>query len=238
MAARIVISMRMRAVVGAALALACSAAPLRVARRSAASPLRVARGGYAAPAAVCAVADAYAGALASCPTATNAATAAALASCSDGIAQAATPGERWDRERTAWMALWGTAISGVVLQYWFVLLQRLFPDAATSNAHLAGKLFVNQLVMSPGLNGAFFAFVILTREAPRCRWSPDKSRAYGRKVAADLPRTIARSCAFWICVQTLNFRFLPARWTTVVSNVAFLVWNSYLSLVGNRGVRA
>ena len=78
----------------------------------------------------------------------------------------------YDYPRTAWIALWGSVVSGAMLQQWFVLLRWLFPLYKTSNWQLAGKVFVNQLVMSPGLGGVainldrridrrFFAFVII-----------------------------------------------------------------------------
>lgn len=67
----------------------------------------------------------------------------------DGKAEACAP---YDYPRTAWIALWGSVVSGAMLQQWFVLLRYLFPLYKTSNWQLAGKVFVNQLVMSPGLN--------------------------------------------------------------------------------------
>jgi len=70
----------------------------------------------------------------------------------DGKAEACAP---YDYPRTAWIALWGSVVSGAMLQQWFVLLRYLFPLYKTSNWQLAGKVFVNQLVMSPGLNAGY-----------------------------------------------------------------------------------
>ena len=155
--------------------------------------------------------------------------------CSDAVAQSLSrdEGRPWDVPRTLWIAVWGSAISGLMLQHWFTFLSWLFPMAVTNNAHLAGKVFVNQLVMSPGLNAGFFTFVIFTRDAPVLRMPRHKRIALASKLRVDLPKTILRSCCFWVCVQPLNFRFLPPRWAVVVSNVAFLVWNTYLSTIGH-----
>ena len=215
-----------------------SAAALKSPRpRLAVAPARAlhVRGGFSAPASI---AQAYLRALSTAPVATNCATAAVLSMSSDRVAQSLGPSAgRWDAERTAWMAVWGAVVSGLALGRWFAFLAWLFPRAATDVSQLAGKVFVNQLVLSPGINGAFFAWVIFTRDAPTCRMPPAKREALARKLRDDLPPTMLRSCCFWIVVQTANFRCVPPSWTVVFSNVAFVVWNSYLSLVGHRRSR-
>ena len=114
-----------------------------------------------------------------------------------------------------------------------MLLRYLFPLYKTSNWQLAGKVFVNQLVMSPGLNAGFFAFVILTRDPPILRFNADKRNAYGKKLRADLPATCLRSCVYWSIVQTFNFRLLPPKYTVIATSAAYLVWTVYLSLIAN-----
>ena len=42
---------------------------------------------------------------------------------------------------------------------------------------------------------------------------------------------------FWSCVQTLNFRVLPDRLTVLSTNFFFVIWTTYLSIVGNRKKR-
>ena len=184
--------------------------------------------------------ESYTNLLAKAPLRTNMVTAAALAMTSDSVAQklcaddgkaeACTP---YDYPRTAWIALWGSVVSGAMLQQWFVLLRYLFPLYKTSNWQLAGKVFVNQLVMSPGLNAGFFAFVILTRDPPVLRFNAEKRREYGRKLRADLPATCLRSCVYWSIVQTFNFRLLPPKYTVIATSAAYLVWTVYLSLIAN-----
>ena len=179
----------------------------------------------------------YHAALAVAPLATNTASAAGLAVVSDSIAQTLTPSTpttSWDFERSAWMAVWGAVMSGALIFYWLRFLSLLFPHARTSAAQLVGKVFVNQLVMSPGLNGAFFAFVIWTRTAPKLAMDAAKRRLLRDKFRADLLSTIARSCVFWSVVQTTNFRFLPQQYAVVWTNGAFVIWTTFLSLIGNR----
>ena len=193
------------------------------------------RGGFGG-----ALLESYTNLLAKAPLRTNMVTAACLAMTSDctaqklcaddGKAEACAP---YDYPRTAWIALWGSVVSGAMLQQWFVLLRYLFPLYKTSNWQLAGKVFVNQLVMSPGLNAGFFAFVILTRDPPVLRFNAEKRREYGRKIRADLPATCLRSCVYWSIVQTFNFRLLPPKYTVIATSAAYLVWTVYLSLIAN-----
>ena len=204
--------------------------------------------------------ESYTNLLAKAPLRTNMVTAACLAMTSDCVAQklCADDGKAeacapYDYPRTAWIALSGSVVSGAMLQQWFVLLRYLFPLYKTSNWQLAGKVFVNQLVMSPGLNAGcspcgnrlgdstpstrrprrFFAFVILTRDPPVLRFNADKRREYGRKIRADLPATCLRSCVYWSIVQTFNFRLLPPKYTVIATSAAYLVWTVYLSLIAN-----
>ena len=186
--------------------------------------------------------ESYTNLLARAPLRTNMVTAACLAMTSDAVAQRLCVDTEakldecapsYDYPRTAWIALWGSVVSGAMLQQWFVLLRYLFPLYKTSNWQLAGKVFVNQLVMSPGLNAGFFAFVILTRDPPVLRFNAEKRREYGRKIRADLPATCLRSCVYWSIVQTFNFRLLPPKYTVIATSAAYLVWTVYLSLIAN-----
>jgi hypothetical protein len=113
------------------------------------------RGGFGG-----ALLESYTNLLAKAPLRTNMVTAACLAMTSDAVAQRLCVDTEakleecavYDYPRTAWIALWGSVVSGAMLRQWFVLLRYLFPLYKTSNWQLAGKVFVNQLVMSPGLN--------------------------------------------------------------------------------------
>ena len=195
------------------LTMMASLAAARVLAPSPASlPLLQLRGGFGVGVATSAF-ESYTRLLATAPLATNCISAACLGMLSDGIAQSLTPCasdelceseaavRTWDFERTAWMSVWGAAISGGVIFFWLQLLSRLFPNARTSAAQLVSKVFVNQLVMSPGLNGGFFAFVIWTRTAPRMRMNASKWSQLVDKYRRDLLPTIVRSCPFWSDVQ-------------------------------------
>lgn len=173
---------------------------------------------------VAALAAYYTGSLIAAPLATNCLTSACLSVVSDAIAQQLGPGTAYDVERAGWIFVWGVFVSGLLMAVWLTFLANTFPRAATSGAQLIGKVFVNQVVMSPTLNGGFFTFAIWTREAPRLSWTPRKRELLKAKIRRDLPPTIARSCAFWVCVQSVNFGLVPSTFNLLVNNIAFLIW--------------
>jgi len=225
----------------------------------------------------------YCAVLARHPIATNCATAATLSVVSDTIAQTlerrggkdndkddpvvvvvantntnTTPRQEQPRKqhnvvRSAWMALWGCVMSGWMIHYWFLFLNGLFPVEGLTLVGALKKVTVNQLVMSPGLNSLFFAFVTYTRgddvvvTGGGATTSGDgndngndndntKAAFLKRKLAADLLPTMKRSCAFWGTVQMVNFLLVPPRFAILFTNVGFLLWTTYISLVGYRTV--
>ena len=132
------------------------------------------------------------------------------------------------------MVPWGALVSGYAMVKWFTFLGGLFPDAATSAIELVKKVFVNQMVLSPGINAGFFAFVILTQVPPIARMSGANWSELKAKLKKDLWPTFMQGNLYWSCVQTLNFKVLPASLTVLSTNVAFLIWTAYLCIVANR----
>jgi len=183
----------------------------------------------------------YCNALAKNPIATNCATAAALSVASDAIAQSVErrgstdSTQKHDTVRSLWMALWGFIMSGLMIHYWFIFLNGLFPVEGLTLVGALKKVMVNQLVMSPGLNGLFFTFTTYTRGDVA---GGDKKAFLKRKLATDLLPTIKRSCVYWGTVQLVNFLFVPTTFSVLYTNVGFLIWTTYISLVGYRKVAA
>ena len=184
-------------------------------------------------------AKAYCSSLATAPVITNCLTAAALSITSDGIAQSfertsSTKDAEHDYARSAWMGLWGYSISGLLVHYWFIFLDRLFPVAGLTFVGAVKKVTVNQLVMSPLLNSMFFAFTTYTRADVV---GTTRREYLKRKLAQDMIPTIKRSCAYWGTVQLVNFLYVPQRFRLLYTNFGFLVWTIYISLVGYRQVK-
>ena len=56
------------------------------------------------------------------------------------------------------------------------------------------------------------------------------------KLKQDLATTVSANWALWIPGQFLNFRFVPAQFNLLASNLLALVWSVYLSWAGSRKV--
>lgn len=193
----------------------------------------------------------YNGLLTSQPLLTNCLTAATLAVVSDSVAQSFTrqpakpasltapavlEATKHDYTRSAWMALWGLTVSGLMCSAWFAWLNSVFPANDLSLGGAFRKVCLNQLVMSPTLNTLFFTFTTFTR--------PDRSQVgvsrldlLRAKLAKDLIPTIKKSTVYWGSIQMVNFVCIPPKYTMLYTNVGFLIWTIYISLVGFRAVK-
>jgi len=203
-----------------------------------------------------AVLDAYRGLLATHPLKSNMATASILSITSDAIAQSMErrklrqqgPGlvlqpkaqvhavPRHDYQRSLAMGFYGATVFGAFVCEWFKLLSWMCPTTPGDWGSILRKVGVNQLFMSPFLNALFFSWVTFTRN-PLSPLST-KLTTLKSKLAQDLLPTILRSCVFWTIWNLGNFSKVGAKWQVVVTNVGFLSWTVYLSLVGYREVPA
>ena len=175
--------------------------------------------------------------LSSHPLPTNMLTASILSVCSDSASQAI---ERKGNEnkrlrhsyyRSATMAIYGSIISGAFVSAWFEILNGLFPPPMTLS-RVIQKVAVNQIFMSPVLNGMFFTWVVLTRDLSSTL--QEKASIVRAKLGRDLMPTIKRSCVFWSTLNLLNFFIIPIKYQLLYTNLAFLIWTTYISIVGYR----
>ena len=95
------------------------------------------------------------------------------------------------------------------------------------------KIFVNQLFMAPFLNSLFFAWVIFTRETSSFQ---EKQRSLRKKLKSDLLPTIQKACVYWSILHLFNFSIVPKEFQVVYTSFGFLIWTTYLSIVGYRKV--
>jgi len=189
----------------------------------------------------------YCESLTKAPLVTNCVTAATLSVCSDAIAQkmevmsaskekTVSTGVNvfpYDVSRGLWMSGWGFVISGLFVHFWFMFLNSLFPVEGLTLVGALKKVFVNQFFMSPGLNSLFFCYTTFTRnDVPK----ETRMSFLRKKLAKDLVPTMKRSCAYWGTIQMVNFLYIPQKFSLLYTNVGFLIWTVYISLVGYRSV--
>jgi len=193
--------------------------------------------------------DAYRSALAARPLITNMLTASALSVLSDSVAQQMEsnstppqqhPSRTHDWQRALAMATFGAFVYGAFVQYWFRFLNsfaalRVVPGDWPA---VCRRVAVNQACMSPFLNSLFFAWVVFTRNDPLGgqRSLTDKVATLKRKLAQDLLPTIKRSMMYWTTFNLGNFGLTPFENQVVVTNLGFVAWTVYLSIVGYRRV--
>lgn len=194
----------------------------------------------------------YNGLLSTQPLLTNCLTAATLAVVSDSVAQsvarqparaaaaltapAAQLAPTHDFSRSAWMALWGFMVSGLVCSAWFAWLNSVFPVQGLTFGGALRKVCVNQAVMSPALNILFFTFTTFTRP-DRTQVGVSRRALLHAKLAKDLVPTMKKSTVYWGSIQLVNFLCVPTMYTMLYTNVGFLIWTFYISLVGFRAVK-
>lgn len=96
-----------------------------------------------------------------------------------------------DYYRSLTMSVYGAAVFGAFVSWWFSVLSCLVPVTDLRSVLL--KVLVNQFFMSPFLNSLFFAWVTLTRNpGDRTLTLPARGRALGDKLRVDLAPTILR----------------------------------------------
>ena len=167
----------------------------------------------------------YNGLLTSQPLLTNCLTAATLAVVSDSVAQSFTrqpakpasltapavlEATKHDYTRSAWMALWGFTVSGLMCSAWFAWLNSIFPAHDLSLGGAFRKVCLNQLVMSPTLNTLFFTFTTFTRP-DRTQVGVSRLDLLRAKLVKDLIPTIKKSTIYWGSIQIVNFVCIPPK---------------------------
>lgn len=192
------------------------------------------------------------------PLLTNMVTASVLSVCSDAISQkmernkikiASQPSSKnkystqtnniavvipaHNSYRSLTMAIYGALVSGMIVSLWFRFLNGLISPKDISGRGIALKVFINQLVMSPFLNTAFFSWVVFTRDFSSS--FQFKLHILREKLKKDLRPTIARSLFFGTITNTVNFsNVFEAKYQVIFTNLVFLFWTAYLSFIGFR----
>ena len=195
----------------------------------------------------------YKAALSKYPLPTNMITAGSLSVLSDSISQkierlnvekqvsesklTISKKSKHSFERSLAMFFYGFTISGGFVYLWFRFLNNLIPTSASSSiVQVAKKVAVNQIVMSPILNSMFFAWVIFTRTSTFHLPFQEKLDTLKQKLSQDLMGTIKRSYFYWTTVNMFNFSIVPVQLQLLYTNLGFVIWTIYLSMVGWRKV--
>ena len=191
----------------------------------------------------------YSGCLLAQPLLTNIVTASSLCILSDSISQnfeqtrAATSVREAEKKgltapkvakhswyRSFCMSVYGAIVYGWLTTYWFKFLNHVVPQEGITMALVLKKVFINQLFMSPTLNGMFFTYVTITRDFTST--FAQKIIQVQLKLKRDLIPTIKRSCVYWGIVQFINFSYIATKFQLLYTNSAFVIWTTYIAFIG------
>ena len=69
-------------------------------------------------------------------------------------------------------------------------------------------------------------------------WDGKSVAELKQKVVADLPTAVMGSWAYWVPAHTVNFRFIPGEQRVLYINCLQIMYNMFLSFLGNKEVKA
>lgn len=177
------------------------------------------------------------------PKSTNIATASALAILSDSVAQSierktirAKTGvsTKQSFHRSLVMGIYGACVYGYIMTIWYQFLNSIIPAEGMTTSLLLLKVFIHQLCTSPTLSSLFFGYIILTRDFTKPLH--EKYIQFQNKLKHDLLPTVKKATVYWGLFQIINFKIIPAMYSVLCTNIAFMIWTAYLSLVGFRKI--
>ncbi|KAJ3390587.1 hypothetical protein HDU84_007288 [Entophlyctis sp. JEL0112] len=134
--------------------------------------------------------------------------------------------DRWDRDRTLKMAMFGFGVNGWTSLCSLHLLDTVVGPSKTFGL-AATKAILNQVLYSPPYLASFLYF-----SAAHVRQPPDADP--WATVADKFPTVYASAWALWPAVNLVSFRYIPAGIPRVAfANAMGLGWTVYLAHVGS-----
>jgi hypothetical protein len=126
---------------------------------------------------------------------------------------------RYDYGRTARQAIWGAAIPGPFLHYFYGGLARRFPGNSAKT--VLTKIALDQTVGAPLIVTSFY----WTTGLLEGKSVSDVKKKY---VESFWP-TMKLNYQLWPAAQAVNFAFVPVAWQVIYVASVSLVWNVILS---------
>eukprot|EP00747_Dinoflagellata_sp_TGD_P189488 gnl/TRDRNA2_/TRDRNA2_49872_c0_seq2.p1 gnl/TRDRNA2_/TRDRNA2_49872_c0~~gnl/TRDRNA2_/TRDRNA2_49872_c0_seq2.p1 ORF type:complete len:206 (-),score=22.70 gnl/TRDRNA2_/TRDRNA2_49872_c0_seq2:96-713(-) len=192
---------------------------------------------------------AYSEALRVRPLRTNVASAGAIMFVGDSAAQQielrrdGALAHCQDFGRTATMTSWNALFFAPFFFYWFRFLDARWPTPHDLEWLLRGKRVLKKVVVNHAcsvapLNAAFFVYSATLEHALSSAGEPGDAGTLWVKVVEkfrhNFVAVIIGSFSWWMPINTLNFMFCAPHMRILVTSVASIVWNTYLSLVSHR----
>jgi hypothetical protein len=124
----------------------------------------------------------------------------------------------FDYGRLGRMGFLGCTLIGPVLHYWYGFLYRTLP--AQGNLGAFQRMAMDQICFAPPYIAVFVASLFVLE---------GKSELLPAYMSNSYVDNLLTNYLIWVPAQLLNFRFIPAAYNVLFSNLTALVWNTYLS---------
>lgn len=134
--------------------------------------------------------------------------------------------EPYDFVRTLRLASFGVLLHATSGHYFYGFLDDKFPG--TEGTTVATKVAIDQILWAPVFTMMFFAYNSLLE---------GKSlEEYFAKLRSDLVTGVRGSWSYWTPAHIINFAFIPPSQRLLYINVLQVVYNIFLSFLGNKNV--
>mmetsp|Transcript_29130 Transcript_29130/g.40996 ORF Transcript_29130/g.40996 Transcript_29130/m.40996 type:complete len:182 (-) Transcript_29130:52-597(-) len=169
----------------------------------------------------------YLNALENYPLITKAGTAGTLLAGGDIIAQTViSPSQpfSYDVARTARMASVGLFLTGPMMHFWYKILDKTV--TAKGLPGVVGKIVLDQSIFAPCIVSVFFI--------SNGFFQGRSANEITSQLKRDMWPTMKYNWTVWPAAMAINFAFVPQNLRVLYVSSVALVWNTYLSLVGNK----
>ena len=122
------------------------------------------------------------------------------------------------------MATFGALWHGPSGHYFYGFLDRMMPGTAMKTVF--SKVGIDQIAWNPIFGIVFFTSLGLMEGK-----STDEIQT---KIKNDLPTAVTGSWAYWVPAHFVNFRFIPGEQRLLYINCMQIMYNIFLSFLGNR----
>ena len=142
----------------------------------------------------------------------------------------------YDLSRTLRWSLCGVILHGPYISRMFQAIERLFGPAQTMS-HVLKKTMTAQFVGFPPFVVCLFAYLGAMEQWADGKgpFDLDTHRILHEKIIARGSEAFVTGCAFWPCVNIVNFSFVPAGMRVPYVSSCGCVWNMFLSWLNARG---
>jgi hypothetical protein len=120
----------------------------------------------------------------------------------------------------------GIFMNGILLHYWFRLLDLQFGSSMKSKTGVFFKIIADQIAYAPTAIILFFSYSTFLESEELTNNFLNKTK---NKLKSEFLTTYAADCVMWPIVNFVNFRFVAIPYRPTFVGSAQLFWQTYMS---------